>query len=192
MFSLIFSNRKNIKGDYNGENYPNTNCTWQSLGWFQCSCKFAISNWILLLSKSTILTNSQGKSYPLVESKSLLASGLANLRNKFETKCLSGKVLRIYHKCPSGWHQKKLTSHPRNYEATEVVADRFIPFNVLWITLREMSPCSELSRSVFLNTQHLSIFSPNPGKYRKIRTKITPNADTFYLVLFFWISCKLL
>ena len=119
-------------------------------------------------------------------------SGLANLRNKFETKCLSGKVLRIYHKCPNGWHQKKLTSRPRNYGAAGVVADRFIPFNVLSIALREMSLYSELFRSVFLNTQYLSIFSPNPRKYEKMRTKITLNTGTFYLFLYFWISCKLL
>ena len=91
MFSPIFSNGKNIKEDYNGENYPNTNYTWQSQAWYRCSCKFAIFNRILLLSKSTILTNSQGESYPLVESKSLqlvawLISGISLKQNVYQEK----------------------------------------------------------------------------------------------------------
>ena len=84
-----------------------------------------------------------------------------------------------------GLTPKNLTGRPRNYGAASVVADRFISFNVLSITLREMSPYSELFRSVFLNTQYLYIFSLNAGKYGKMRTKITPNTDTFYLVLYF-------
>ena len=59
------------------------------------------------------------------------------------------------------------------------------------LTLRENCPYSELFSSVFFSIlieygEILSVFNLNAGKYGiyskvgKIRTKITPNADTFY------------
>ena len=47
-------------------------------------------------------------------------------------------------------------------------------FSHLSLTLREKNPYSEFFSSVF---------SPNTGKYGKIRVTKTPNTDTLYAVL---------
>ena len=59
-----------------------------------------------------------------------------------------------------------------------------------WNSLRENCPYLELFwpafsrvRTEYGEIQYLSVFSPNAGKYGKIRTRITPNTDTFYAVL---------
>ena len=59
------------------------------------------------------------------------------------------------------------------------------------VALPKKCPCSELFWSAFfphfptfgLNT-YLSVFSPNVGKCGKMLTRITPNTDSFYAVLF--------
>ena len=139
---------------------------------FEINNSNQLSRWILSISRIQVPST----------------SGLANLRNKFETKCLSGKVLRIYHKCPNGWHQKKLTSRPRNYGAAGVVADRFIPFIPFNCTTWNVSVFGVIPVCIFEYSVSLHIQSES----QKIRENADQNNSEYGHILSILIFLNIL